>query len=214
MVKVLKHYFNYSYIIYDPETGDAFLVDPSWNAENIDNNLSGLTLCGILLTHHHYDHVNLVNQIIARRDVPVFISKDEAEYYHFKCNNLTTLIDGENISLGNINVKSILTPGHTKGGMCYQIGNDLFTGDTLFIEGCGICQFDGGNPYEMFESIKKLTNLIPKENLVYPGHSYGKPPGIIFKYVLENNIYFHFEDSEKFVNFRMRKNQKNLFKFI
>lgn len=213
MVKILKHYYNYSYIGFGSETGDAFIIDPSWNFENIHKNLEDLNLKAVFLTHHHFDHVNLVEKIVDRWNVPVYISREEIDFYNFKCKNIKAAEDGEYASAGSLSVKCILTPGHTKGGMCYYTSGSLFTGDTIFIEGCGMCNLEGGDPHEMFLSIQKIRNSIPEETLIYPGHSYGESPGKTIKFLLNNNIYFSFTDLEKFVNFRMRKHQKGLFNF-
>jgi len=90
----------------------------------------------------------------------------------------------------------------------------FFCGDTLFIEGCGLCSGKGADPNNMFDTLQKLKAKISPQTRIYPGHCYGKPVGQSFKYVLENNIYLQFDGREKFVAFRMRPHQSNLFKFL
>lgn len=213
MVKLLKSYFTYSYLTYDEEKTSALLVDPAWDYMNIKNNLAGLPLQGILLTHHHYDHVNLADKIARQWNVPVFMSREEIDFYHFRCLNLHAIENEEPIRFGNCTIKPFLTPGHTKGGMCYKTENAVFSGDTIFIEGCGMCDLDGGSPYEMYETITRCKELFNGTDIVYPGHSYGEQPGKSMDFLLSNNIYFNLDDRDKFVEFRMRKNQKGLFSF-
>ncbi len=83
----------------------------------------------------------------------------------------------------------------------------------MFIEGCGICDLDGGNPYEMFESIKKIRTIIVSKVLIYPGHSFGKPPGSM-EDLMDNNLCFQINDVESFVKFRMRLNQQLNYNFV
>jgi glyoxylase-like metal-dependent hydrolase (beta-lactamase superfamily II) len=213
MIQIIKNFFTFSYIVFDPDIRDALVIDPSWNFGSFAKSLASFNLKGILLTHHHADHVNLAEKIALHWRAPVFMSKEEIDYYHFRCENLNGIIGDTQFSLGALQIKAILTPGHTRGGMCYQHENDLFTGDTVFIEGCGMCDLDGGNPYAMFESIQKLKKLISPDTLIYPGHSYGQLPGKPLEFLFNNNIYFCFSDCKKFVDFRMRKNQRGLFDF-
>lgn len=83
----------------------------------------------------------------------------------------------------------ILTPGHTAGGICFLLKDSLFTGDTIFMEGCGICNLDGGSPEKMFESIQKLKGFVSNDIKVFAGHSYGRQQGIKWKELLSENLY-------------------------
>lgn len=206
---------NYSYLILDIETKECFIVDPAWEMGKIELQISliGGSLTGILLTHCHYDHTNLVNKLVRKYNPKVYMSLEEIEYYSFEANNLVPIRDMEILNIGKTEVTTILTPGHTTGGTCFLLKDSLFTGDTIFIEGCGICNLDGSSPYEMFESIQKLKALVDKDTRVFTGHSYGKDQGLQWKYLLKENIYVSIENMESFVKFRMRKNQKNLFDF-
>ncbi|MEJ2694986.1 MAG: MBL fold metallo-hydrolase, partial [Candidatus Thiodiazotropha sp.] len=116
--------------------------------------------------------------------------------------------------VGNMLIEPILTPGHTQGSMCYKIGNNLFTGDVLFAEGCGICK-DMSSAYAMFDSIELLKSLTSPETKIFPGHTYAKPVGRSFAELLDYNIYLNFKDRESFAAYRMRGGQqvKRLFDF-
>lgn len=197
---------NYCYIILDKATNTAAIIDPAWELTKIINMLDNLRtyLEIIMLTHSHYDHVNLVKPLIKKYNTAVYMSKKEIDYYRFKCRNLHELNDMDNISIGETEISCLLTPGHTAGGMCYLLTDSLFTGDTIFIEGCGICTFRGGSAEQMFESIQRIKSVVPLYVRVYPGHSYGKSPGHALDYLMTENIYFQIE-RQYFLNFRMRK---------
>lgn len=215
----LKTFFlkwaNYSYIVVDKATKSAVIIDPAWELDKITNKLNQLNanLVAIFLTHSHYDHVNLVNPLVKMYKAVVYMSKREIDYY--KCNfiNLNALNDEDIISIGETDIISMHTPGHTAGGMCYLLKDALFTGDTVFIEGCGICFGEGSSAEQMFMSIQKVKSRVAKHVNVYPGHSFGKVPGQTIERLSKENIYFQIEDKEIFINYRTRKNQKAIFDF-
>lgn len=209
------NFANYSYILVDKSTRAALIIDPSWEIHKIRQKLIELdvNLEAIALTHSHYDHTNLVEPLIAQYNANVYMAKAEIDYYGFRCKNLYGLHDLEEIKIGETKLSCILTPGHTVGGMCYLLKDSIFTGDTIFIEGCGICSTKGGSPEDMFESIQKIKATVSPKVRVYPGHSYGEEPGKPIKYLMGANIYFMFNKKKDFVNFRMRENQNGLLEF-
>lgn len=209
-----RSFINYTYLLVDQRTNEAVIIDPGWEFDTITASLfaAGAVLKGVLLTHHHADHTQLASDFARVFNVPVWISEIERDHYSFTCRNLRTVRPDGLFSVGNFEIFPHHTPGHTKGSLCFQLGNCLFTGDTLFIEGCGICLSEGG-ALEMFNSLQKLKASINPSVLIYPGHSYGITPGVTFTYLLTQNIYFHFKKGSDFVAFRLRKNQKGLFNF-
>lgn len=207
-----REIINYTYLLIDSKQREAAIIDPAWELDKITNAISlyGVTVSSIMLTHYHYDHINLVEELLDLYHCEVYIGLDEINYYNFKCRNLQPLFDGGAIPLDNDNIISIETPGHTKGSMCFLINNKLFTGDTLFMEGCGACDMKGGNASDMFDSVQKIKRFVDSNTLIYPGHCFLLPVGKRYDEVLENNIYLQLDDKERFVEFRMRKNQKQL----
>lgn len=206
---------NYCYVILDESSKKAIIVDPAWQFEIIEKKLkdNNSSLLAILLTHSHFDHVNLAGHLAKKHKCMVFMSKIEIEYYRFRCPNLIAIEEFGALHFSDFAVLPILTPGHTKGGLCYLIENNLFTGDTLFFEGCGICIGNGADPNDMFDSVLFLKHNIPLKTRVYPGHSYGQEPGPTFGYLIENNIYMHFRTRRDFIAYRMRDNQHDIFRF-
>ena len=218
-VYVLKTYFNnfsnYTYIIMDIRSKAALIVDPSWELKTITDKISsiGADLKAIFLTHSHIDHVNLVSPLVKGFNPHVYMSKQEIDFYGYRCSNLCSLADMDKISVGDINVLALLTPGHTVGGMCFMLEESIFTGDTIFTEGCGVCNLKGGSADQMFDSVQRIKSIVPIDTRVFPGHSYGITPGKTMQYLMEQNIYFAIENKKNFIEFRMRKNQKGLLDF-
>lgn len=149
---------NYIYL-YTYGNNKAIVIDPG-QADTVLNALSenNLHLTSVLLTHHHFDHTGGVKKLTEKTGCQVISSKH------------SQMPDSENFSLSKI-----ATPGHTKDSLCYYIqpSNEnapvVFTGDTLFIGGCG-------RPMEcdektMWDSLKKIIDL-PDQTQLYPGHNY------------------------------------------
>lgn len=206
---------NYVYLEIDEYTKKAVLVDPSWNLEELLYYISylKLDLSAVLLTHSHFDHTNLAERIAVQTGASVYMSRVEAESYHFNCKNLITVEDGDIISVGEKDIKCLLTPGHTRGGMCFLTDKSFYSGDTVFLEGCGFCP-DHKSAGEMYDSFQKILKTTDKNLYVYPGHYYVKVQHMTLKDVLDYNIYFQFRTREEFIQFRMREGQKDLLKFI
>lgn len=208
---------NFSYIIIDKASKKAAIVDPAWEIKKITNTLNelGAKLTSILLTHSHYDHVNMVVPLLKLFDLQVYMHSKEIEFYNFNCNHLNPIEHFETINLGQTPILCQFTPGHTVGGICFLLPNSLFTGDTIFIEGCGICNQWGGSPEKLFDSIQMIKSSVHPDVSIFPGHSYGRKPGSSLSYLLQNNIYFQFKTNQKnkFIEFRMRENQPNFLNF-
>lgn len=198
---------NYSYLVIDRETKKGALIDPSWEIEKIlkEVNKYNVSLEKILITHCHNDHVNLVDELVERYNTKVYISKDEIDFYGYKSKNLNCVNNNDVIELGSSEIKCILTPGHTKGGMCFLIEDEVFTGDTLFIEACGRCDLHGGDAESLFESIRFIKENIPQDTIIHPGHPYGTGENVTLSELNKRNLYYKIFDKEEFVKFRMRK---------
>jgi len=189
---------NNNYLLIDEDTKEAALIDCSsgeiwdkvpYNKGNAGvsavgenrNEIEGITLKYILLTHGHFDHIAGIRP---NPDIQVLMHKDDMDWV----NNVNTFMpmmgmpqitipkidkfikDGDIINLGNLKIKVIHTPGHTKGGVCYYVNNTLFSGDTIFRESVGRCDLEGGNFEQIVESIKTKIYTLPEETVIYPGH--------------------------------------------
>jgi len=206
---------NNVFLIFDKKTKKAAVVDPSYSLKHINKIIKcfGYMLDTILITHSHPDHTSSVDALINQHGCDVYISRKEVEYYSYRCKNMQMFEDQQLINVGDTIVKCLLTPGHTAGSACFLLEKSLFSGDTIFMEGCGICSGSGASAAAMFDSIMKIKEQVSDTVLVYSGHTYVVDPGQSIEYLKRNNIYFNINDVETFVSFRMRKNQKNLFTF-
>lgn len=217
LIKVARQMMkNNNYLIVDPATHQAVLVDPAWQIDLIHAALSNTqsSLRGILLTHAHADHIDLAKSLADFYDCPIWMSRQEIAASGFRAPQLIGI--GETAwKVGSMRIEPILTPGHTPGCVCYLIGEHLFTGDVLFAEGCGICNgIDAA--HAMFDSLQRLKSRLRPDTKIYPGHTYARPPGQRFADVLSYNMYLHFADKHSFAAFRLRKGQsaRNLFNFV
>src|SRR5581483_2439015 len=198
---------NYNYLVVDPSTRHAVIVDPAWQMEKIDQALmdAQAVLRGILITHSHPDHTDLAEPIAEKYDCPIWMSKEEIVVSGFNARQLIA-IDTTPWAIGQMLIEPIFTPGHTPGCVCYLIGGKLFSGDVLFAEGCGLCS-DTQAAHAMFASLQNLKTRLKPQTRIFPGHSYGEPPGQTLSQLLRDNMYLHFSDKDSFAAFRMRSGQ-------
>ena len=198
---------NYNYLIVDPTTKYAVIVDPAWEMDKVDQALkeNGATLKGVLITHTHPDHIHLAKAVADKYRTPIWMSNQEIASSGFDAYQLIG-IDPVPFKVGNMTINPILTPGHTPGCICFEIGDNLFTGDVLFAEGCGIC-FSLEGAIDMYDSLERLKVLLKPHTRIYPGHCYVKEPGQFFKDVLKRNMYLQFPDQDSFVAYRLRQGQ-------
>ncbi|QKD82724.1 MBL fold metallo-hydrolase [Thermoleptolyngbya sichuanensis A183] len=163
--------WTYTYLIADPDTKEAILVDPV--AEQVERDLRilkelGLTLRYCLETHIHADHVTGTGKL---RDATGCLGIVPANAQATCADRF--IQDGEVLQMGSIQIEAIATLGHTDSHMAYLVnGTHLLTGDSLFIRGCGRTDFQSGNAGAMYDAITQRLFTLPDETLVYPGHDY------------------------------------------
>ena len=195
---------NFAYLIGDRETGDAVVVDPAYAANDLVDTLEadGMNLSGVLVTHHHPDHVGGtmmgftlkgLAELMERQSVPVHVNSHEAQWVSritdIPMSDLTSHEHGDKVSVGDIEIELLHTPGHTPGSQCFLLDGRLVAGDTLFLEGCGRTDFPGGNVDEMFRSLQQLAKL-PGDPTVFPGHWYSTEPSAPLEDVKRTNYVY------------------------
>lgn len=195
---------NFAYLIGDRETGDAVLVDPAYAAGELVDALEadGMRLSGVLVSHHHPDHVGGtmmgftlagVAELLERVSVPIHVNALEAEWVSnvtgIAMSDLTAHEHGDKVGVGDIDIELLHTPGHTPGSQCFLLDGRLVAGDTLFLEGCGRTDFPGGNVDDMFRSLQALATL-PGDPTVFPGHWYSTEPSAPLSDVKRSNYVY------------------------
>lgn len=162
--------FTLSYLLADPLTGDAVLIDTV--RERVGAYVSqlqemNLLLVWILETHAHADHITGAAGLRELTGAATVTGDSGAA----ACAD-RIVGEGDTIVFGNEVLRVIPTPGHTSGCVTYHWRDRLFTGDTLTIGGCGRTDFQGGDPTRLYDSITQRLFTLPDETLVYPGHDY------------------------------------------
>ncbi|KAJ1987231.1 Cytoplasmic glyoxalase II [Dimargaris cristalligena] len=163
---------NYSYLIIDDVKHEAAIVDPVEPGKIMPLVVqSGCKLTSILTTHHHADHSGGNAQMVALKNGLVVYGADA------RIPELNYVVkNGEEFNIGTLTVRPLLTPGHTKGSVSYYITDPqqpqkaVFTGDTLFVGGCG--KFFEGTGEDMYLSLIEIIGSLPPDTLVYCGHEY------------------------------------------
>ena len=191
---------------------NAILIDPAWQASVYTKELKakGVKNLVVLLTHRHKDHCESVKELEQNWNCSVFLSQLESDFYNWLPENPVLLkTEDKALEVMGFQIKVYHTPGHTKGGLCFEVDGKLFTGDTLFIEQSGVCFCKGGSVKELFESFQKLKKVIAPKTLVFPGHEYRFKVGQTFSEVLKINRFFD-KSSEEFCKLRERLDQRFL----
>jgi len=160
----------YTYLLGCEETGQALLIDavyPAWQRDLAEINALGLKLAYTVDTHIHADHITAARKL-----------KQEAhsKIAHPAMDGLACvdvgLSEGKPFNLGSIRIDPVFTPGHTDGHHAYRVGERVFTGDALLIDGCGRTDFQNGDAPTLFRSVREKLFLLPDDTQVYPAHDY------------------------------------------
>ena len=183
-----------NYLVVDEVSKEAILIDCSdYVTEIIDYvKENDLTVKYFLLTHGHFDHVLGINRMNEVLGAKVYVHKGDKEQvvntrsvmmmFGLPTEGVenpkitATLSDAGELTLGNQVIKVIETPGHTPGGVCYLIGDCLFSGDTLFHGTIGRTDLPGGSFQQIKHSVKDVLFALDENIKVYPGH--GEPTSI------------------------------------
>lgn len=175
------------YLLYDENTKEALIIDPGANSEVLLAYLHEheLNLQTIVNTHGHFDHIGANDALIKKTGATLFIHKDDQSMLKDSKANLSLDLLGEEIVS---NAKSIVVkegdyiqcgdhafliihvPGHSPGSICLYEKGTLFSGDTIFLQSIGRCDFEGGSEELLIKGIKEKLLVLPENTKVYPGH--------------------------------------------
>jgi hydroxyacylglutathione hydrolase len=190
---------NFSYLIADPETAEAAVIDSSYNANELIRTIKAknLQLRYVISTHGHSDHTEgnstLKNAFKTAKTVAHNQTRHQADI---------KVDEGDKLKIGQIAIQVIYTPGHTPDGICLLIDDHkLLTGDTLFVGECGRTDLPGGSPKQLYQSLFAKLLKLPDEVEVYPGHDYGANPFSTIGYERKNNYVLQQRTEKEFVAF-------------
>lgn len=160
----------YTYLLGCEETAQAILIDPvivTMERDLAEIHRLGLRLAYTLDTHIHADHItaalDLKKATGSRIAVPA--------YDRLPCADVG-IEEGKPFQVGSVTLQPLHTPGHTDGHFAYVLGNRVFTGDALLIDGCGRTDFQNGDSEALYKSVREKLFTLPEDYLVYPAHDY------------------------------------------
>ena len=201
---VAEQMVNFVYLIGDRQTKECMVVDPAYAIADILEivDQDEMKLTGVLATHYHPDHVGGsmmgmkiqgVADLLEKCQIPIHINKHETKWVArttgLNENDLVQHESGDKVSVGDVSITFVHTPGHTPGSQCFLVEQRLVAGDTLFLDGCGRTDLPGGNPGDLYSSLQTLASL-PAATIVCPGHQYSALPTANLGDVVSTNHVF------------------------
>lgn len=173
------------YIVGDEKTKKGFIIDPSGKPDGIleiVKNL-GLDIEFIILTHGHGDHFTGAYKVKEELKVPLYVHKEDEDLVKGETKvlvpilkNMTLVdIDGfvseeSELTVGNLKLEIIETPGHSMGGICIKVGDVVFTGDSIFFRSIGRCDIGRASRELLVKSLKEKILTLDENTILYPGH--------------------------------------------
>ena len=174
------------YLLTDEQTGKTAVIDPGFYNSQLEKAVQKHQVVMILLTHGHFDHITGVKKLAVETGAKIYMDAADSDFPMKPELNLSSamgldaiepfvpdvqLHDGSTIELGSLQIKVMHTPGHTRGGCCYLVGDTLFSGDTLMCGTVGRTDLPTGSYEEIRKSVQRLRDL-PGEWRVRPGHEF------------------------------------------
>jgi hydroxyacylglutathione hydrolase len=207
---------NFVYLVGDPTTGKAAVIDPAWDIESIIKwaKRHGCTIEHILITHYHPDHLGgsmmgMTVEGAARMlergvKAKVYVNKEEAEGTRrvagLSDSDLVKMEGGDTVKVGNLTITLLHTPGHTPGSQCFLVEGNLIAGDTLFVNSCGRVDLPGSDPEAMYYSLNRTLRNLPDSTVVYPGHAYAPESSTTIGAQKKTNMYMRFASLDDFLD--------------
>ncbi|MGL5004128.1 MAG: MBL fold metallo-hydrolase [Casimicrobium sp.] len=160
----------YTYLLVDPTTGEAVLIDPvdtQLERDLVAIKTHAKRLAWVIETHAHADHITSAAQLVEHTGARVAVPSGCGI-----ANANVQLHDKDTLTFGVEKITALHTPGHTYGSMSFLWRNNVFTGDTLLIDGCGRTDFQSGSAESLYRSITEVLFALPDETVVWPAHDY------------------------------------------
>lgn len=188
---------NFGYVLGDESSRRAVVVDPHGEIDKIMSVIQAhaLEVKYIVNTHTHWDHV-AGNDELRRRTGAAVVTHPMGGVRRDM-----TVDDGDKLSLGEVVVKILHTPGHSPDSVCLLVDGKLLTGDTLFVGECGRTDLPGGDPGKMHHSLFGVILELDEETELYPGHDYGDHPHSTLGHEKRHNYTLEPRTKEEFAHF-------------
>ena len=186
---------NFTYILEDEKTGEAVLVDPSWDLDAVEQLITrnNLKIKYIVNTHHHFDHT-IGNEAMANTTGAKIIQHEASTLKHD-----IIVKDGDKIKFGESEVVVFHTPGHSKDSICLVGDGKILTGDTLFVGNCGRVDLPGGSANELYHSLFDVLAKLDDKLVMYSGHNYGTKSASTLGHEKETNFVMQPRTEAEFV---------------
>lgn len=188
---------NFTYLVADREGGSAAVIDPSYGLEPVFEAIDrrGVKVRYVMNTHGHADHVAGNGEVVQRTGAKVVAHRRAPAPPDVPVD------EGAELVVGDLSVKVLYTPGHTKDSVLYRFAGHLATGDTLFVGECGRTDLPGGDPSEMYDSLVGRIARLEDELIVLPGHDYGPTPTSTIGREKQENYTLRPRSREEFLRF-------------
>lgn len=188
---IARQMVNFVYLVGDRTSGEAMVIDPAYDVQGLLDVLAadGMRLTGALATHYHPDHIGGsmmgvsiagIEELLRLAPVPIHVQADEVPWItrvtEVTDKDLVAHQSGDKVTVGEIPIELIHTPGHTPGSQCFMLDGCLVSGDTLFLEGCGRTDLPGGDPAALYDSLTNKLAKVPDHAVLFPGHLYSAEP--------------------------------------
>ena len=169
---------NFVYLLGSAGSRDAVVVDAAWDIAAIVEaaKRDGRRIVGALVTHWHPDHVNRVQELVEATDAKVYVHREDVPWLREPVGNVVEVSGGHELSVGDMTIRFLHTPGHTPGSQCFLVRNRLVSGDTLFIDACGRTDLPGGDPEQLYRSLSGTLAKLEDDTVLLPGHNYADVP--------------------------------------
>ena len=176
---------NFVYMIGSKSSREVALVDPAWDIAGLVNlaEEDGMEVTSVLVTHTHQDHVGGhlfghdiegLSELLEKCKAKVYVHKSELDTLPIPKSEAVPTDEHTRLDIGGVGVEFIHTPGHTPGSQCFKVGDNLVSGDTLFIGACGRADLPGSDPGQLYESLTQKLMKLEEQTLVFPGHNYAE----------------------------------------
>ena len=201
---VAEQMVNFVYAIGDRTSGECVLVDPAYDPAGLVARVGadGMRVTGVLATHYHADHVGGslfgttipgIAELLEHVACPIHVQREEVPWVVRAAGvserDLVPHESGDTVTVGDLTIELVHTPGHTPGSQCFLVAGKLVSGDTLFLDGCGRTDLPGSDHALMVESLKRLSR-IDDAVILYPGHRYSLASSATMAAVKESNYVF------------------------